>query len=252
MAGACVRAVVGVGVCVGVCLRVRARRAALSNLMDIPTDCPQRERRGWLGDAQVAAETNIANFDMAAFYTKAREAGWVGASGCSRVGGARGPSGALLCLSPRDSVERARWLEAASCPACHPATVWRLPAFGGLLVTHRLPAELPVCDWEGTPMHPRGGALGRMSPCAHYSIPSCGCIPGVTLVSSVAARHPRHTAGAGGDQPRQRLPARLLAVVPPRRPARGSGCVHACKPRPPHCMTGVLQQSLHALGATTG
>ena len=46
------------------------RFASLSNLMDIPTDCPQRERRGWLGDAQLSCETTIHNFDMAAFYTK--------------------------------------------------------------------------------------------------------------------------------------------------------------------------------------
>jgi len=46
------------------------RYASLSNLMDVPTDCPQRERRGWLGDAQLSAETTISNFDMAAFYTK--------------------------------------------------------------------------------------------------------------------------------------------------------------------------------------
>jgi len=46
------------------------RYASLSNLMDVPTDCPQRERRGWLGDAQLSAETAIVNFDMAAFYTK--------------------------------------------------------------------------------------------------------------------------------------------------------------------------------------
>eukprot|EP00038_Savillea_parva_P019866 m.29376 g.29376 ORF g.29376 m.29376 type:complete len:1049 (+) comp4590_c0_seq1:93-3239(+) len=44
--------------------------AALSNAMDIPTDCPQRERRGWLGDAQIAFETVLHNFDTGAFYTK--------------------------------------------------------------------------------------------------------------------------------------------------------------------------------------
>lgn len=38
--------------------------ASLSNLLSIPTDCPQRERRGWLGDAQLSAETTIHNFDM--------------------------------------------------------------------------------------------------------------------------------------------------------------------------------------------
>jgi len=43
----------------------------LSNLMSIPTDCPQRdERHGWLGDAHLSAEEAIFNFDMAAFYTK--------------------------------------------------------------------------------------------------------------------------------------------------------------------------------------
>jgi alpha-L-rhamnosidase len=43
----------------------------LSNLMSIPTDCPQRdERQGWLGDAHLAAEAAVLNFDMAAFYSK--------------------------------------------------------------------------------------------------------------------------------------------------------------------------------------
>lgn len=43
----------------------------LSNLMSIPTDCPQRdERHGWLGDAHLSAEEAAFNFDMAAFYTK--------------------------------------------------------------------------------------------------------------------------------------------------------------------------------------
>ncbi len=43
----------------------------LSNLMSIPTDCPQRdERHGWLGDAHLSAEEAVFNFDMAAFYAK--------------------------------------------------------------------------------------------------------------------------------------------------------------------------------------
>ncbi|MBY9014494.1 MAG: family 78 glycoside hydrolase catalytic domain [Candidatus Lokiarchaeota archaeon] len=43
----------------------------LSNLMSIPTDCPQRdERQGWMGDAQLATEEAILNFDMARFFTK--------------------------------------------------------------------------------------------------------------------------------------------------------------------------------------
>ncbi len=43
----------------------------LSNLMSIPTDCPQRdERLGWLGDAHLTVEEAIYNFEMAGLYTK--------------------------------------------------------------------------------------------------------------------------------------------------------------------------------------
>jgi alpha-L-rhamnosidase len=46
-------------------------RGQLANLMSIPTDCAQRdERQGWLGDAHLAAEESMCNFDMAAFYIK--------------------------------------------------------------------------------------------------------------------------------------------------------------------------------------
>ena len=38
--------------------------SSLSNYINIPTDCPQRERRGWLGDAQLSSLTTIYNFDM--------------------------------------------------------------------------------------------------------------------------------------------------------------------------------------------
>ena len=40
------------------------------NLLDIPTDCPQRdERLGWTGDAQVISPTALFNFDTHAFWT---------------------------------------------------------------------------------------------------------------------------------------------------------------------------------------
>lgn len=42
----------------------------ISNLHSIPTDCPHRERCGWLGDAHVSAEMTIYNFEMAPFWTK--------------------------------------------------------------------------------------------------------------------------------------------------------------------------------------
>ncbi len=41
-----------------------------SNFLDIPTDCPQRERAGWTGDAQIFCRTGSFIMDMAAFLTK--------------------------------------------------------------------------------------------------------------------------------------------------------------------------------------
>lgn len=41
-----------------------------SNLMSVPSDCPQRdERRGWMGDAGLTAEEALYNFKLGAFYT---------------------------------------------------------------------------------------------------------------------------------------------------------------------------------------
>ena len=39
-------------------------RSFKSNFIGIPTDCPQREKNGWTGDAALAAETGLWNFDM--------------------------------------------------------------------------------------------------------------------------------------------------------------------------------------------
>jgi alpha-L-rhamnosidase len=44
------------------------RASQLSNLWSIPTDCPQRERRGWMGDAQASSDEAMLNFDMQRFY----------------------------------------------------------------------------------------------------------------------------------------------------------------------------------------
>lgn len=45
----------------------------LANLVSIPTDCPTREKRGWMGDAQWSAEDNAARWDMRLLYRN-----WVG------------------------------------------------------------------------------------------------------------------------------------------------------------------------------
>ena len=44
--------------------------AYLSNLMGYPTDCPQREKNGWTGDAHFAIETALYNFDGITVYEK--------------------------------------------------------------------------------------------------------------------------------------------------------------------------------------
>ncbi|MDD3886897.1 MAG: family 78 glycoside hydrolase catalytic domain [Victivallaceae bacterium] len=44
------------------------RQSFLSNFTGIPTDCPHREKNGWTGDAQLATETGLWNFDAAKSY----------------------------------------------------------------------------------------------------------------------------------------------------------------------------------------
>jgi alpha-L-rhamnosidase len=51
-------------------LQSATRYSYLSNAQSIPTDCPQREKNGWTGDAQLAADTGLMNFRSASFYTK--------------------------------------------------------------------------------------------------------------------------------------------------------------------------------------
>jgi alpha-L-rhamnosidase len=41
-----------------------------SNFLDIPTDCPQRERAGWVGDAQIFAPSAAFLMDTRAFFRK--------------------------------------------------------------------------------------------------------------------------------------------------------------------------------------
>ncbi len=47
-----------------------AKNSYLSNLFGYPTDCPQREKNGWTGDAHIATETGLYNFDGITVYEK--------------------------------------------------------------------------------------------------------------------------------------------------------------------------------------
>ena len=41
-----------------------------SNMLSIPTDCPQREKAGWAGDIQIFARTALQNADLTAFLSR--------------------------------------------------------------------------------------------------------------------------------------------------------------------------------------
>ena len=47
-----------------------ANASYLSNLFGYPTDCPHREKNGWTGDAHIAIETGLYNFDGITIYEK--------------------------------------------------------------------------------------------------------------------------------------------------------------------------------------
>ncbi len=64
----------------------------LANLFGYPTDCPQREKNGWTGDAHIAIETGLYNFDAITIYEK-----WL-----SDFVDAQHPDGTLPCIIPTD------------------------------------------------------------------------------------------------------------------------------------------------------
>lgn len=47
-----------------------SRMSYLSNLMGLPTDCPQREKNGWTGDGHLAIEAGLYNYDGITVYEK--------------------------------------------------------------------------------------------------------------------------------------------------------------------------------------
>ena len=71
-------------------LQELTRVSYLANFVGIPTDCPHREKNGWTGDAQLASETGLYNFNPAASYDQ-----WIDTlRDCQR------PSGELPGIAP--------------------------------------------------------------------------------------------------------------------------------------------------------
>jgi alpha-L-rhamnosidase len=69
-----------------------ANNSYLSNLFGYPTDCPQREKNGWTGDAHIAVETGLYNFDGITIYEK-----WMGDHRDEQQ-----PNGVLPSIIPTD------------------------------------------------------------------------------------------------------------------------------------------------------
>lgn len=51
-------------------LQAACVRTVAVNQMGMPTDCPQRERRGWAGDAQISSDTVAWNFDAQSYWSQ--------------------------------------------------------------------------------------------------------------------------------------------------------------------------------------
>ena len=65
-------------------------RCTRTNFHHMPTDCPQREKNGWTGDAALSCEQSLFNFDMHDGYVK-----WLN----DIIDGQR-PSGEIPCIVP--------------------------------------------------------------------------------------------------------------------------------------------------------
>ena len=51
-------------------LQLLTMRSYHANFVGIPTDCPHREKNGWTGDAMLASDTGLYNFDSAEAYAE--------------------------------------------------------------------------------------------------------------------------------------------------------------------------------------
>ena len=71
-------------------LQSATERSYLSNFVGIPTDCPHREKNGWTGDAQLAMETGLWNFEAKDSYVHFLR----------MMIDAQRPNGAVPCILP--------------------------------------------------------------------------------------------------------------------------------------------------------
>jgi alpha-L-rhamnosidase len=92
----------------------------VSNFHHIPTDCPQREKNGWTGDAHLAAETGLFNFDTTAAYAK-----WL-----QDIQDEQKPDGVVPGIVPTAGWGYA-WGNGPAWDSAYPLIAWRLYEFSG-------------------------------------------------------------------------------------------------------------------------
>ncbi|MBZ5560937.1 MAG: family 78 glycoside hydrolase catalytic domain [Acidobacteriia bacterium] len=99
------------------------RWAYLSNAQSIPTDCPQREKNGWTGDAQLASEMGLMNFKSASFYSK-----WL-----DDLADAQRADGGLPVIVPSGGWGNGEWSGPITPPwdAAYPVITWNLYQYCG-------------------------------------------------------------------------------------------------------------------------
>ena len=162
----------------------------LANLHSVPTDCPTREKRGWMGDAQLSAEANVLNFDIDAVYANfLRTIGDVQVGGCTHASAASPPPD--YCLNSPLATGGPAWANAtagetavaaeaaAARPPCHlccDATVTNKQRFGcyspkglaGLApfsdASGAVPGVVPFDVVAGWPADPAWGAAAIVVP----------------------------------------------------------------------------------------
>ena len=122
-------------------------RASMGNFTDgFPTDCPHREKNGWTGDAQLAAEMGQYCFENTAGYEK-----W-----CRDLVDAQRPNGGIPCIVPTGG-----WGLGGSGPVwdCAIAVVpWTLYMYRGdrRILEETYPALRRYVEWGGMRLDRRG------------------------------------------------------------------------------------------------
>ena len=84
----------------------------LNNLVSIPTDCPTREKHGWLGDAADSDVEAMSNFDMQSTYAK-----WFG-----DIATSQNPDGSVPSVAPTNG--GTGWLPDPAWGTAYPQIIW--------------------------------------------------------------------------------------------------------------------------------